>query len=132
MTDRIERPEWLDKITPNKNDADGPHLAAGRYALQLERDNAALTAERDRLRQALESITELRGVFSTDRLTHATNVIENTVRIARAALTPPAPQPEPKVIACPRCHGKGAYYKNIMLDVALCSCRSAGAQGDQQ
>lgn len=24
---------------------------------------------------------------------------------------------------CPRCHGKGAYYKNIMLDVALCSCR---------
>lgn len=37
-----------------------------------------------------------------------------------------------KAQKCPWCDGKGMYYKNIMLDVAVCSCRSARKQGEQQ
>lgn len=24
---------------------------------------------------------------------------------------------------CPKCHGKGMYYRDIMLNVAICECR---------
>ena len=48
-------------------------------------EHAALLAERDGLRTALEEIAKGEGAFSRDRLTHASNCIESMKAIATAA-----------------------------------------------
>lgn len=47
---------------------------------------AYLTSEVERLRAALEEISEGRGPFSSDQLTFATDTIEAMKELARAAL----------------------------------------------
>jgi hypothetical protein len=47
---------------------------------------AEAEAERDRLRDALQRITERKGRFSRDPLTHASNTIEDMAGIAERAL----------------------------------------------
>ena len=54
---------------------------------QLERKNAALVADNERLREALERITDREGAFSLDPLEHCSNAIENMAAIAVEALT---------------------------------------------
>lgn len=73
----------------------------------LESDNnriAALTAERDRLRQACESIVA--HDYEHDSPCSCSVEITEMKYTAKSALTPPAPQPEPGV-ECSECHGEG-------------------------
>jgi hypothetical protein len=47
---------------------------------------AELSAENERLREALTEIAEGKGRYSTDRLEHANNTIEDMKKLAHAAL----------------------------------------------
>jgi succinate dehydrogenase/fumarate reductase flavoprotein subunit len=64
-------------------------ISAGRARDQyteIRNDNAALRARVAELEEALREIEKAEGAFSLDQLTHAGNVIENSQRIAAAAL----------------------------------------------
>ncbi len=54
----------------------------------LKKELAAMTAKRDALADALREISEGKGRFSKDPLTHASNTIEDMCEIARAAINP--------------------------------------------
>ena len=54
--------------------------------LDMSLDNACLVARAPRMYEALREIAEGKGVYSTDRLTHAENTIRDATRLAQDEL----------------------------------------------